>query len=116
MQARKKLKPGQPGTKKLFAEYGENLVCVRYRYDAENKRRLKTIELIVEKKPWEPKLHKTPLNTIIPLRIKYDELALRNQIKTAGGKWNHEKKVWELPYREALRLGLAERIVDAIKN
>ena len=33
MRARLILKPGQRGTKKLCAEYGERLVCVRYRYD-----------------------------------------------------------------------------------
>lgn len=33
MQARKKLKPGQDGTKSLVRQYGEQLICVRYRYD-----------------------------------------------------------------------------------
>jgi hypothetical protein len=31
----KKLKPGQPGIKRLATQYGACLVCVRYRYDAE---------------------------------------------------------------------------------
>ena len=31
MLAQKKLKPGQPGTKKLVEEYGSRLLCVRYR-------------------------------------------------------------------------------------
>jgi hypothetical protein len=35
MITRLKLKPGQKGTKKLLAEHGEALVCVRYRYDKE---------------------------------------------------------------------------------
>jgi len=30
----KKLKLGQPGTKRLFTQYGAHLVCVRCRYDA----------------------------------------------------------------------------------
>jgi hypothetical protein len=30
------------GTKKLVARYGERLVCVRYRYDAERRKRLET--------------------------------------------------------------------------
>jgi hypothetical protein len=33
MIARLKLKPGQKGTKRLVAEHGDALVCVRYRYD-----------------------------------------------------------------------------------
>jgi hypothetical protein len=33
METRLSLAPGQNGTKKLLARYGERLVCVRYRYD-----------------------------------------------------------------------------------
>ena len=33
MRTRLTLKPGQRGTKQLVAEYGDRLVCVRYRYD-----------------------------------------------------------------------------------
>ena len=33
MKTRLTRKPGQKGTKKLTALYGEKLVCVRYRYD-----------------------------------------------------------------------------------
>jgi hypothetical protein len=60
--ARRKLQPGQAGTRKLLAEYGEKLVCVRYRYDAENQRQIKTVELVVEEKPWQPRPAKSPLN------------------------------------------------------
>ena len=42
-----KLKPGQRGTKKLAAQYGDRLVCVRYRYDEKLKKRFKTVELIL---------------------------------------------------------------------
>jgi len=110
--ARRKLKPGEPGTRKLLAEYGENLVCVRYRYDAANKRRIKTIELIIAEAPWEPNPQKIPLNKIMHLRIKYGEIALGKQVRAAGGKWNREKQAWELRYQEVLRLGLVERLID----
>src|SRR5438046_3165589 len=33
------LKPGQKGTKQLVAQYGDRLICVRYRYDAQRKKR-----------------------------------------------------------------------------
>ena len=42
------------GTPKLLARYGEQLVCVRYRYDAARKVRHKTVELIIETVPWVP--------------------------------------------------------------
>ncbi|MGQ9480368.1 hypothetical protein [Chloroflexus sp.] len=57
MRTRLKLKPGQRGTKKLQAMYGDRLVCVRYRYDIETGRRFKTIELIVDEKAWSPRDH-----------------------------------------------------------
>ena len=47
-------KPGQPGTKSLVAQYGERLVCVRYRYDAQKRRRFKTVELIVDSRSGVP--------------------------------------------------------------
>jgi len=46
------LRPGRPGTKRLVTQYGDELVCVRYRYDDTLNRRLKTIELVVEDVPW----------------------------------------------------------------
>lgn len=76
-------------------------MCVRYRYDAANKRRIKTVELVVEETRRQPRPPKIPSNQIMHLRIKYGEVALRNLVKTAGGRWNREKLVWELPYRHA---------------
>jgi hypothetical protein len=42
-----KVAPGQCGAKRLFEQYGTNLVCVRYRYDRQKQRCFKTIELVV---------------------------------------------------------------------
>ena len=55
MRARLKLNPGQRGTKKLLTQYGNRLVCARYRYDAKQKKRFKTVELIVEEIAWDRK-------------------------------------------------------------
>ena len=33
MEIKATLAPGQNGTKRLLKEYGDQLVCVRYRYD-----------------------------------------------------------------------------------
>jgi hypothetical protein len=108
----KKLKPGEPGTKKLVLEYGEKLLCVRYRYDAQRKRRMKTIELIIAEEPWQPSSRKIPSNKIMRIRVKYGEVDVGKQVRAAGGTWNRAKQVWELPYGEVRRLGLMERIVD----
>jgi len=44
------LKPGQKGTTQLLAQYGDRLICVRYRYDAQRTKRFKTVELLVADK------------------------------------------------------------------
>lgn len=106
------LKPGQPGTKKLVAAHGEKLVCVRYRYDPEEKRRVKTVELIIDDVPWEPPCKALPLRKTVNVRIRYGEIELGRRVKAAGGKWDRTKQAWELPYQEVLRLGLTNRIID----
>ncbi|NIV03948.1 hypothetical protein GWN26_09355 [Candidatus Saccharibacteria bacterium] len=112
MKIKRIVKPGQPGTKKLMEIYGDNLVCLRYRYDAETKRVLKTVELIIENRPWQPNSKKIPKNKIVGVRILKEEAELRKRIKTAGGKWNPQKLVWQLPYKQVLELELTERMVD----
>ena len=47
-------RPGQPGTLALLRHYGDSLLCVRYYYDAEKRRRFQTVELVVEETAWEP--------------------------------------------------------------
>ncbi|MFQ5865040.1 MAG: hypothetical protein ACE5IW_07415 [bacterium] len=113
MKTRRKLIPGQPGTKKWVEKYGENLICVRYRYDSERKRKIKTVELIVEEGPWEADSRRIPNNKIVYVRIKYNEIYLRKVVKGAGGRWNKEKKLWELPYGEVKQLGFTDRMVVA---
>lgn len=105
------LKPGQKGTKKLLQQYGKQLVYVRYRYDDKRKKRLKTIELIVEEKEWESGKNQLVENEIVCVQINLMEKELQHKVKTAGGVWNRNKKVWELPYRQVLELNLEERIV-----
>jgi hypothetical protein len=51
MRVRLKLKPGQRGTKNLVNQYGDRLICVRYRYDEKTKKRYTTVELIVAEAP-----------------------------------------------------------------
>ncbi len=87
METRLSLAPGQNGTKKLLARYGDRLVCVRYRYDPERKLRHKTVELIVETAPWSPNARNSRRdpNDLVAVRIAYSESALRERIKAAGG-------------------------------
>lgn len=52
MEVKVTLKPGQNGTKHLVEHYGDQLVCVRYRYDKVKRKRYKTIELIIDEQAW----------------------------------------------------------------
>ena len=110
MRARRTLAPGQKGTKKLLREYGAQLVCVRYRYDAERRLRFTTVELIVGQSPWSPLPARIADGTAVGVRVGVNEVALQRRIKQTGGKWNHVARVWEMPYSQAMALGLEDRI------
>lgn len=110
MKTRLILRPGSRGTRKLLAQYGKRLVCVRYRYDERLKRRYKTIELIVDEVAWEPKPPRP--GTLVRVRIRYDEEDLRRQVKKAGGWWDEKIQAWRMRYDNAVDLGLRKRIVE----
>ncbi len=91
MEIRKTLKPGQHGTLKYVQQYGESLVCIRYRYDADQNVYYTTAELIVKKRPCLKnfKNHSTTLpdkkliigqsisdhdDTFLSIRVAYEEL------------------------------------------
>ncbi len=111
MKARLTLKPGQRGTKKLYAQYGNQLLYVRYRYDKQRKRRIKTIELVVEEISWLPGIGRITGETVVGLKIGVKESVLRQKVKKLGGIWNPSKNVWELSYKHVVTLELEERIV-----
>ena len=48
MDVKATLLPGINGTKSLLKKYGDQLVCVRYRYDKLKQKRYRTAEIIVE--------------------------------------------------------------------
>ena len=108
----KTLTPGQPGTKRWLKKYGDDLVCVRYKYDAVNKRKIKTVELVVETEEWQIDKTRIPANKIVGVRILYGEKALGKLVRSAGGRWDRNKQLWQIPYREAVNLGLEDRIME----
>jgi hypothetical protein len=80
-------------------------------YDADNERRLKTVELIIESVPWQPR----PRNPrrrddeIIAVRIAWHETDLRERAKRLGAIWRPAQKLWEMRWADARRLGLCDR-------
>jgi len=118
--ARLKLKPGQNGTKKLLARFGERLVCVRYRYDEARSQRFTTVELIVAQAPWtpRPRLRQTPRSPedMVYVRIAYNDAALRAKLNTLGAFWRPKHKLWELPWGAARALGIEHRVISNTGN
>lgn len=98
MITRLTLKPGQKGTKALVEKYGSDLVCIRYRYDEESRMRIKTVELIEEKKGLPAKQQKFADEALVPVRIAYGELDLGKMARKPGGKWDPAGKVWLIKY------------------
>ncbi|MFA7062136.1 MAG: hypothetical protein WC156_15125 [Pedobacter sp.] len=98
MKTRAKLKPGQNGTKKFVEQYGDALVCVRYRYDMATRKQYKTIEIIVSEREWVPPLAKHADGTLVPLKIGIKDTAFQEQVRAVGGRWDREKKLWFVPY------------------
>ncbi len=111
MTARLKLRPGQKGTKKLLAEHGDALVCVRYRYDEANSTRIKTVELIVEKTAWRPPVRKFLDSDRVAVRIGFTEKDLIKVAKAAKGRWNPDVKLWYIPYGNVRGTELEKHIV-----
>lgn len=103
------LKPGQKGTKRLVEQYGESLLCVRYRYDKSRGVRLKTVEIIVEEKTWQ-----SPFGfkdgDIAPIKVAFEETELRAKLQKMRAKWDPNEKVWLAPYRLIRGTELENRI------
>jgi len=111
MKIQRTMLPGQPGTKRLVDEYGDRLICVRYRYDLKNQQRLTTVEIIIDQQKWALDKSRIPPNKIMNLRIEYGERELAQQVKALGGRWDSHKKAWKLPFKYVQILQLEDRIM-----
>lgn len=143
MRVRLVRRPGQHGTRTYVEQYGDRLICVRYRYDETARRRYKTIELIVDEAPWAPKVSAQtrqsapnireeapeviveekkrdsaqPMlteHTMVGVRLKTSDTASYHQLLTLGVDWDNTLDVWRLRYSQAIALGLTHRIIGTI--
>ena len=103
----KKLLPQQPGTIKLARRYGNALVCVRYRQDAEGVIRYTTVELLVS----EARIQKTAGTELVSVQIEAHEFELLRRIRSSGGQWEADQYTWRITRNKAKRLGLLNRVV-----
>ena len=127
MKTRTVIQPGKRGTKSLVKEYGSQLICVRYRYDYPNKKKYKTVELVISEDDWQPPPPHPDEETAkqvdrgytlenkVKVRIAWDEKALQSIVKTHGGLWSPKDKVWFIDATSAKKAGLSHRIVDPKK-
>lgn len=77
----KTLRPQDPGARRWSAEFGDRLLCVHYRVDAERQRRQTTVEQVVDDAL-------TLASARVGLRIASAEKELRQRVKEAGGRWD----------------------------
>lgn len=68
------------------------------------------VELIVESVPWEPPIDRS--QRLVGVRVAWGEAEPACAITVAGGRWNRQRRVWELPYAQAQALDLLDRAVD----
>ena len=110
MEITKTIQPGEMGSKRLLQQYGEQLVCVRYRIDKYLRRRVTTVELIIDEKPY----HSNKALTIAWIKVNYGESELRKKLIAAGAKWLPDNKVWEMEYKTVKKMRLTSRIVKKV--
>ncbi len=122
MRTLRTLKPGEWETKGLLARHGASLVCVRYRYDEAAREHLKTVELIVQRRSREREPESNGSRQPgagaavagirkVALRIGLRERDLQRRVKSSGGQWDPDRRVWFVTRDVAERLGLLGRVV-----
>jgi hypothetical protein len=85
-----------PDNEMFDCPLGDRLVCVRYRYDEQQKKRCKTVELIVEEDGWEPPAGQWVADRVVQLWVILPETEVRRQVKGAGGRWDPPGRLWAL--------------------
>jgi hypothetical protein len=121
MDVVKTLPAGTPGTRRYTQQFGDKLVCVRYRKDPAGQHRLTTVEIVVDEAPLLPprrtagKTRSPAPNQHVLLKVAYREEELRRRIKQAGGRWLPDERLWSVPYRVVKALQIESRVVQPAK-
>jgi hypothetical protein len=108
LRVTKKLAPTDRGSIKLSEEFGDTLVCVRHRLDAQAKIRYTTVELCVARVEVKPRPPVT-----VAIRTNPDEYALRRVLRAAGATFDSRLGLWKLHKRVATILRLTSRVVES---
>ena len=108
----KRIAPTQAGAIKLAEQYGDQLVCVRYRHDPTGCHRYTTVELVVASSLVKPRLAcRRPKLQIVALRLTNAENELHKLVRANGGVWDGKARLWYVSRTTTRALGLLDRIV-----
>jgi hypothetical protein len=108
---RKTMRPGQSGTVRFVRDWGNRLVCVRYRFDASGGVRYTTVEIMTsEPRPWRPPKRPTP-DALVYLKVDRNDWKAIRKLREARVWWDRERGLWRTRYDVADRLRLKSRIV-----
>jgi hypothetical protein len=108
---RKTIRPGQKGTRRFIRDWGERLVCVRYRFDAKEKIRYTTVEIVSsEPRPWIPP-RRPPPYALVYLKVDRNDWKAIRRLRDARVWFDGDKGLWRTRYDVAERLRLKARIV-----
>ena len=122
MSTLKTLKPGKRGTRDLLTQYGESLLYVRYRRDEETGERLKTVEIVVQRYSPARDEERSGSRSLglqargaaartVALQVGLPERELQRRVRSAGGRWDRDRRVWWVRRDVAERLDLLHRVV-----
>ena len=118
MEVIRTIKPGMPGSRRFQKHWGENLVAVRYRREAN--KLYTTIEIVVdEREQSRPNISLNAVHTfkrrqLVAVPIAFGEGVLRAAAKQNHAKWSAVKKVWVMPYTTAVALGIQNRVIEGL--
>jgi hypothetical protein len=118
MEVIRTIKPGMPGSRQFQKHWGDSLVAVRYRRDST--KLFTTIEIIVDEREQSRRgmslnaAHAFKRRQLVALPIAFAEGALRAAAKRSGAQWSVLRKVWVMPYRTAVALGVHNRIIEGL--
>jgi hypothetical protein len=106
LRVTKKLATTNRGAIKLCRQFGDALVCVRHRVDAEARFRYTTVELLVARAEMQPRAE-----AMVDIRVDPRNHALRTVVRAAGGVCHRSTGLWRLPKRVVNILRLTHHIV-----
>ena len=106
LRVAKRIAPGKDGAKRFSLRYGEQLVCVRHRFDQDGNTRYTTVELLIETTP----VVRTG-DREVELRLGSTEKTTRSLLLACGGRWDAGRRHWIVARKVAKSLGLLDRVV-----